>query len=129
MNISNTLAYATIKPITPIHSTNNNKRRKPGHMVNSFTLNGKTYSIRLTNHAQIRLQQRNIDLFQTIGSILSLGKKTITAYAGSNRDIFIMDKEHNFSIVCNISACTITIVTVIDSIDCWIRQGTIAINL
>lgn len=98
-------------------------------MINSFTIADKTYSIRLTNHAQQRLNQRNIDLFQTIGSILSLGEKTITAYAGSNRDIFIMDKEHNFSIVCNISACTITIITVIDSADCWIKQGTTAINL
>jgi len=98
-------------------------------MINSFTIQNKTYSIRLTNHAQTRLQQRQIDLYQTIGSILSLGQKTITAYAGSNRDIFIMDKEYNFSIVCNISACTITIITVIDSIDCWIKEGTIAVNL
>ena len=98
-------------------------------MINSFTIQNKTYSIRLTNHAEQRLNQRKLDLFQVIGSILSLGEKTITAYSGSNRDIFILDKEHNFSIVCNISACTITIVTVIDSIDCWIRQGTIAINL
>ena len=109
--------------------TNIYRRRKPGRMINSFTIADKTYSIRLTNHAQQRLNQRNIDLFQVIGSILSLGQKTITAYAGSNRDIFILDKEHNFSIVCNISACTITIITVIDSIDCWIKEGTIAVNL
>jgi len=98
-------------------------------MINSFTIADKTYSIRLTNHAQQRLNQRNIDLFQVIGSILSLGKKTITAYSGSNKDIFIMDKEHNFSIVCNITGCTITIVTVIDNADCWIKNGTIAVNL
>jgi len=110
-------------------NTYNNRRRKPGKMINSFTIADKTYSIRLTNNAETRLQQRNIDLYQTIGSILSLGQKTITAYAGSNRDIFIMDKEHNFSIVCNISACTITIITVIDSIDCWIKNGTTAVNL
>ena len=105
------------------------RRRKPGHMVNSFTIANKTYSIRLTNHASERLTQRNIDLFQCIGSILSLGQKTITAYSGSNRDIFIQDKQNNFSIVCNISVYTITIVTVIDNADCWIKQGTIAVNL
>jgi len=98
-------------------------------MVNSFTIENKTYSIRLTQHAQQRLQQRNIDLYQTIGSILSLGQKTITEYSGSNRDIFILDKAHNFSIVCNIENCTITIITVIDSADCWIKQGTTAVNL
>lgn len=105
------------------------RRRKPGKVINQFTLNGKTYSIRLTAHAQQRLQQRNLDLYQITGSILSLGQKTITEYSGSNRDIFIMDKEHNFSIVCNISVCTITIITVIDSIDCWIKNGTIAVQL
>lgn len=98
-------------------------------MINSFTIANKTYSIRLTNHAQQRLIDRQLDLYQVTGSILSLGQKTITVYSGSNRDIFIMDKVNNFSIVCNITGCTITIVTVIDSIDCWIKQGTTAINL
>jgi len=112
-----------------MNNNNSNYKRKAGISINTFTINNKTYSIRLSQHAKQRLTDRNIDLYQTTGSILSLGEKTITAYSGSNRDIFIMDKEHNFSIVCNISACTITIITVIDSIDCWIRQGTIAINL
>ncbi|MCE5220112.1 MAG: DUF4258 domain-containing protein [Clostridium sp.] len=106
-----------------------NNRRKHGKMINTFTLNNKTYSIRLTNHAEQRLNQRNIDLFQVTGSILSLGQKTITDYSGSNRDIFIMDKEHNFSVVCNITINTITIVTVIDNSDCWVKDGTIAVKL
>lgn len=98
-------------------------------MINSFTIANKTYSIRLTNHAQQRLTDRNIDLFQVTGSILSLGQKTITAYSGTNRDIFIMDKQNNFSIVCNITHRTITIVTVIDTCDCWVKNGTIAVKL
>jgi hypothetical protein len=108
---------------------NSTKRRKSGRMINSFTIANKTYSIRLTSHAKQRLTDRNIDLFQVTGSILSLGQKTITAYSGSNRDIFIMDKEHNFSIVCNITHRTITIVTVIDTCDCWVKNGTIAVKL
>lgn len=112
-----------------MNNNNTNYKRKAGTSINQFTLNNKTYSIRLTKHAQQRLIDRQLDLFQIIGSILSLGEKTITAYSGSNRDIFIMDKPNNFSIVCNISAYTITIVTVIDNSDCWIKSGTIAINL
>ena len=108
---------------------NTNYKRKAGTSINTFTLNNKTYSIRLSSHASQRLQQRNIDLYQTTGSILSLGEKTITAYSGSNRDIFIQDKPNNFSVVCNITNRTITIVTVIDNSDCWIKQGTIAVNL
>ena len=110
-------------------SSNSKRRRRAGISINTFTLNSKTYSIRLSKHANQRLADRNIDLYQVTGSILSLGQKTITAYSGSNRDIFIMDKPNNFSIVCNISACTITIITVIDNVDCWIKSGTIAVNL
>ena len=98
-------------------------------MISTFTIANKTYSIRLSSHAQQRLQQRQLDLYQTTGSILSLGEKTITDYAGSNRDIFIQDKQNNFSIVCNITNRTITIITVIDNCDCWIKNGTIAVNL
>jgi len=110
-------------------NNNSNYKRKAGISINTFTINNKTYSIRLSSHAKQRLQQRNIDLYQVTGSILSLGEKTITEYSGSNRDIFIMDKVNNFSIVCNITNNTITIVTVIDNCDCWIKNGTIAIKL
>ena len=98
-------------------------------MINSFTIQNKTYSIRLTNHAQQRLTDRSIDIYQVTGSILSLGQQNIEQYSGSNKDIFIMDKEHNFSIVCNIAHRTITIVTVIDNSDCWVKNGTIAVKL
>lgn len=108
---------------------NYNRRRKNGKMISSFTIGNKTYSIRLTAHAKQRLTDRNIDLYQVTGSILSLGENIIEKYSGSNRDIFIMDKANNFSIVCNIENCTIMIVTVIDSADCWVKNGTIAVKL
>lgn len=98
-------------------------------MINTFTINNQTYSIRLSDHASLRLKQRNLDLFQCVGSILSLGENKIKEYSGSNKDIFILDKENNFSVVCNITLNTITIITVLDKIDCYIKQGTTAINL
>lgn len=110
-------------------STRKHHKRKAGKQVTQFTIQNKTYSIRLTNHAELRLKQRNVDLYQTIGSILSLGENKIKSYSGSNKDIFIMDKENGFSIVCNIEARTITIVTVIDKVDCYIKNGTIAVSL
>jgi len=110
-------------------SSNIYRRRKPGKMINSFTIFNKTYSIRLTNHAEQRLQERQIDLFQVTGSILSLGENIIEKYSGSNRDIFIMDKANNFSVVCNIVNYTIMIVTVINNSDCWVKSGTIAVRL
>lgn len=107
----------------------NTKRRKSGKMINTFTINNKTYSIRLSDHAQLRLQQRNIDLFQAVGAILALGEKRIVDYAGSNRDILIQDKEHNFSVVCCIESRTITIITVIDNADAYAKEGTGVVSL
>lgn len=103
--------------------------KKAGKAMHTFTINNKTYSIRLSEHAALRLKQRNIDLFQTIGCILSLGESRIESYSGSDRDIFIQDKINGFSVVINIEHRTITIVTVIDNCDCWIKEGTIAVNL
>ena len=108
---------------------NYKRNRKAGHMINTFTINNKTYSIRLSDHAQLRLNQRHIDLFQAVGTILSLGESRITEYAGSDKDIFIQDKQNGFSVVCNITKMTITIITVIDNADCYIKTVTIAINL
>jgi hypothetical protein len=102
---------------------------KTGRSINQFTIKGKTYSIRLTKHAELRLTQRKLDLYQAIGAILSLGKNRITEYAGSNRDIMILDKVNNFAVVINIKYRTIIIVTVIDKADCWVKKGTDVINL
>lgn len=110
-------------------NNNYNRRRKNGKMISTFTIANKTYSIRLTAHAKQRITDRNLDLYQVTGSILSLGQQNIEQYSGSNRDIFIMDKQNNFSIVCNITYRTITIVTVIDTTDCWVKNGTIAVRL
>lgn len=103
--------------------------KKVGKCMHQFTINNQTYSIRLSEHAKMRLKQRNIDLFMAIGSILSLGQERITEYKNSNKDIFIMDNEHNFSIVIAITNNTITIVTVIDKCDCYVKNNTIAANL
>lgn len=106
-----------------------NFNKKVGYTVATFTIKNKTYSVRLTKHAELRLKERNIDLYQTIGNILSLGEKRIINYSGSNRDILIQDKENGFSIVCTIELRTIYIITVIDNCDCWVKSGTSIINL
>jgi len=103
--------------------------RKVGKSVNSFNINGQTFSIRLSDHAELRLKQRGIDLFQAVGVILSPGQERILNYRDSGRDIMIIDKEKGFSIVAAIEGNCIIIVTVIDKIDIYIKEGTTAVNL
>lgn len=106
-----------------------NHKKKRGQLVTVIIIDKKRYSIRLSDHAKIRLKERKIDLYQAIGSLLSLGEEKIKQYQKTNRDIFIMDKEHNFSIVITFEGNTIHIITLIDNSDCWIKSGTIAVNL
>jgi len=103
--------------------------KKRGKSINQFTLNNQTFSIRLTDHAELRLSQRKIDLFQVTGAILSLGQERILSYQNSDRDVLIQDKANNFAVVIAITCSTITIITVIDSCDCWSRQGTDVVNI
>lgn len=102
---------------------------KKGKSVNQFTLNNQTFSIRLTDHAELRLGQRKIDLFQVTGAILSLGQNRIMSYQNSDRDILIQDKVNNFAVVIDIIGCIITIITIIDSSDCWSKVGTDVVNI
>jgi hypothetical protein len=97
--------------------------------VNTFTINNRTYSIRFSEHADNRLNDRKLDLYQCIGAILSLGEKRILEYSNSGRDIFIMDNTNKFSIVCYIDKCTIYVITLLDKIDCYVKDGTDIINL
>lgn len=104
-------------------------RKKRGKSINQFTVNNQTFSIRLTDHAELRLGQRKVDLFQVTGAILSLGQTRIISYQNSERDILIQDKLNGFAVVIAITGCIITIITIIDSSDAWCKQGTDVINI
>jgi hypothetical protein len=102
---------------------------KRGKSVNQFIINGKQFSIRLTDHASERLTERHIDLYQAIGAILSLGEDRILAYQNTKRDILLQDIKNGFAIVFAICVNTITIITLIDSVDCYCKNGTDIVNL
>jgi len=104
-------------------------RKKRGISINQFTLNNQTFSIRLTDHAALRLSQRKVDLFQVTGAILSLGQTRIISYQNSDRDVLIQDKVNGFAVVIVITGCIITIITIIDSSDCWSKVGTDVVNI
>jgi hypothetical protein len=102
---------------------------KGSRQLNTFTINNVTYCIKISEHAELRLSQRKLDLFKIVGAILSLGENKIKNYSNTNKDIFIMDNTNNFSVVCYIKNYTIMIVTVLNKADCYVREGTDVINL
>jgi hypothetical protein len=106
-----------------------NWQRKCGRMTNTFTINNYTYNVELSIHAESRLKERNIDLFQAVGVILALGEKRIKDYTNSKRDILIHAKENGISVVCSVESNTIVIRTVIDNADAYAKVGTSVVNL
>lgn len=106
-----------------------NYKRKRGHSMNTFTIDGKIYSIRLTNHAELRTKQRKIDMYMVTSAILALGKTRIEQYQNSDRDILIQDLTNNFAVVITIEGNTIYVITCIDHCDCWSKTGTTVVNL
>lgn len=108
---------------------NTYKYYKGSRQVNTFTINNVTFQVRMREHADIRQQERKIDMYKIIGIVLCLGEKRIHKYHNSGRDIFIKDNDNNISVVLYIKNYTIFIRTVIDTADCYVRNGTSIINL
>lgn len=106
-----------------------NGKRVDKNLMDSFTINNQTFNIILTNHAVKRLQERNIDKFQAIGAIMAIGQNKILEYKDTNKDIMVIDKQNNFSIVATIEGQDIVIITLIDKSDIYVKEGTTAINL
>lgn len=94
-----------------------------------YKINDITFEVRISEHADLRLKQRKLDIFMVTGAIFSLGQTKINDYRDTGRDIFVMDKINKLSVVCCIEGNIITIITVLDKIDCYIKTGTDIVNL
>ena len=95
----------------------------------SFTFNNQKYNIIITKHAITRMLEREIDGCHIMAAILSLGSKRIEQYNNAVKDVFIMDRENHFSIVISIQNNNIKVITALDKTDCYVKNGTIAIEI
>ena len=95
----------------------------------TFNIGSFNYAIRLSDHAKLRLSQRNIDEYQVMSAITALGKDRLEHYSDGTRDIMIQDRTNGFSVVIAIEKCTIYVITVIDNSDCFVKSGTTVIKI
>lgn len=91
----------------------------------SFTVEGITMQVEVSNHAYGRMKQRNVDQYATYGSIIALGERLLDM---KNKDEFcIMDKELDIAVCCALHMdgldITIDIVTVLDSAMFFVKDG------
>ena len=90
----------------------------------TMKINGSDYSIRATEHALLRMKQRDVDEYVISGSILSLGKEKLLDYQDRSADVMIIDEIRKISTVFGFKGNKIQIVTVIDKDDIWIKTNT-----
>lgn len=60
---------------------------------------------------------------------MALGQNKILEYKDTNKDLMVIDKQNNFSIVATIEGNKIVIITLIDKADLYVKEGTTAIQL
>lgn len=97
--------------------------------IASMTIAGKTYSIETSNHAAERMVERNVDAYVVAGSVLALGPARIDALQAEREDAMIIDKENNIAVVVALRPNEITIVTVINKSNVFVKDNTTICNI
>ncbi len=103
--------------------------RKQKKCIATINIEGNTYSIRISNHAKKRMQERNISEYVIAGNILSLGKVRLIELQKAGDDFIIIDDITSTSIVAGFKGNRIFIITVINKCNVFIKSETQVINL
>ena len=80
--------------------------------------------IKATNHSLERMEQRNVDEYLVISNIMGLGAETIERLQTNNEEAIIIDNNTNTSIVIGFSKKAITVITVINKSNVFVKTGT-----
>ena len=93
-----------------------------------YTVNDKQYNITISSHVLKRIieDKRHVEAKNIIPSIISCIEKLMT-YNGY--DCMIIDYVNNFSMVVHINNNVITVVTIIDKVNVFIKSGTYIIEV
>ena len=102
---------------------------KKGKQIAQLIINKQSYSIRSTEHSELRMKQRNVDVYVVSSTILALGKERLLKYKESKKDIAIIDKENGIAVIAGFHKNTIYIITVIDKDDIWVKNDTSIVNI
>lgn len=81
--------------------------------VGTVAFKNRLFNVIGSRHSLDMLEERNIDKYHVLGSIIALGEKLIE-YNNNNKHIMITDEAKNISTVFTIENYMITLITVID---------------
>lgn len=90
----------------------------------SFNINGRDIDIIASGHAVGRMMERNVNEFVVAGNVIALGPERIQKLQASRDEAMIIDEDKNVSVVVGFSQRRITIITVIDKANVFVKKGT-----
>lgn len=95
-----------------------------------FEIGKNTYHIVPSDHAVARMSERKITDDQIIDNVLSLSTNQVKELTRDESEVIIIDKENGVSIVAGFNKKgIITIITVINKKNPFIKRNTLAINI
>lgn len=97
--------------------------------IASMTIAGKTYAIETSNHAAERMAQYQVDAFVVAGSVLALGPERIDALQEQKEEAMIIDEENNIAVVVGFNKNEITLITVINKSNVFVKKNTTICNI
>jgi hypothetical protein len=81
--------------------------------IGTVAFENRLFNVIGSRHSLHMLEERNIDKYHVLGSIIALGKKLIE-YNNNGKHIMISDENKNISTIFAIENYTIVLITVID---------------
>lgn len=90
--------------------------------IGTFIVDNKLFNVIGSRHSMDMLQERNIDKYHVLSSIVGLGEK-LSQYNNNGKHIMISDEKKNISTVFSIENFMIVLVTVIDKGEAFVSRN------
>lgn len=95
-----------------------------GKSLLEFKYLGQKHSIRASEHALERAEERGIAINVILSEVIALPVADMQKYKENNKECIIIDDNRDIAVVVGFKGNKINIITVIDKADVWIKEGT-----
>jgi len=105
-----------------------NLNKEYGKELIRFAYNGRSFSVRATEHSLDRFKDHNLDVDAALGSIIALGKERLYKFSKDSVDVAVIDKENHISVIITFESedkeTQIRIRTIIPRSRIFVKAGT-----
>lgn len=96
--------------------------KKKGKQIAEVKIEKMKISVRASEHALERMEERKVDKFAVAGAIIALGER-LEALRG--QEAIVIDKEKDLAVVFGITKNTANIITVINKSNVFVKSNTV----